>query len=191
VKSLKDSFLAEVLQQIKSREARDLVHKELNDHLGKSKAGFIAKGMNEEEAEEKAVLQMGSPIELGEQFNKLHRPKIDWLLLGLFMVALLMSFLPLLNIQEMYHENLMVKQGIYIGIGILLAFSMMFVDYRRMARWGATRGKGKIKICFFVSLCYNHRRKVSSFFGFCLVWRLNNTIRKDTFLFLCIFILLG
>ncbi|WP_053362323.1 FtsW/RodA/SpoVE family cell cycle protein [Bacillus sp. FJAT-27251] len=135
MKSLKDSFLAEVLQQIKSREARDLVHNELNDHLQKSKAGFIAKGMNEKEAEEKAVLQMGSPTELGAQFNKLHRPKIDWLLLGLFVVALMMGFLPLLNIQELYHENLMVKQGVYMGIGILLAFAMMVVDYRRLAKW--------------------------------------------------------
>lgn len=128
-------FLSEVLEQIKSREAKDFVYRELTSHLQKSKTELMAKGMNEDEAIEKAVLQMGSSTELGQQFNKLHRPKIDWMLLGLFAAALIMGFLPLLTIQELYAENYLLKQALSIGIGAALAAAMMFFDYRKLERF--------------------------------------------------------
>ena len=134
MKSIKESFLKEVLQYIKSKEAKVLVQKELSFHLRKSKAELESYGMNEEAAEEKAVRQMGSPAELGQQLNKLHRPKVDWILLVLFVAALGMGFLPLLSIQEPY-TNLVGHQAIYIVIGALTALTMMYFDYRKLEKW--------------------------------------------------------
>ena len=51
---------------------------ELDFHLKQAKNMWIEKGLSEEVAEDKAVEQMGSPIKLGQELNKLHKPKVDW-----------------------------------------------------------------------------------------------------------------
>ena len=53
---------------------------------------WVEKGLSEEVAEGKAVEQMGSPIKLGRELNKLHKPKVDWFLLILLVVAMGLGF---------------------------------------------------------------------------------------------------
>lgn len=134
--NLKEHFLTEVMQYIKSREAKEVVHKELSYHLKMSKAELVSKGSNEEEAEEKSIKQMGSPAELGVHFNKLYRPVFDWKLFGLFIVIISMGILPIINVQDELSFNLMVRQIIYIGMGILVTITVMLIDYRKIKKLG-------------------------------------------------------
>lgn len=53
---------------------------------------WVEKGLSEEVAEDKAVEQMGSPIKLGQELNKLHKPKVDWFLIGLLVAAMGLGF---------------------------------------------------------------------------------------------------
>ncbi|PAV29135.1 hypothetical protein CIL05_12085 [Virgibacillus profundi] len=69
-----DFFLKEVTNQIRSKKAKKNVEAELEFHLNKSKEYWVTKGFDEEDAEIKAVEQMGNPIILGNEFNKLHSP---------------------------------------------------------------------------------------------------------------------
>jgi cell division protein FtsW (lipid II flippase) len=135
MKNLKEYFMDEVLQQIKSKEARNFVQKELAYHLRKTKSELVAAGLSEEAAEEKAVLQMGSPSELGQQFNKLHRAKIDWMLLGLFIFALGMSLLPLLSVKDTLAYSIVGNQTFFILTGVATAIVMMYFDYRKLEKW--------------------------------------------------------
>lgn len=132
----KDHFLAEVLQYIKSREAKEVVYKELSYHLKMSKLELVSKGSDEEEAEEKAIKNMGSPKEIGTHFNKLYRPKFDWKLFGLFIIIIAMGVLPTLHVQDRFAENLFLKQITYIAVGIVVAISVMLMDYRKIKRFG-------------------------------------------------------
>ena len=86
------SFLNEVRDQIKSTEAKDFVEVELDYHIKEAKSHLLAKGLDEAEAEEKAVGQMGSPVTLGQKLNKLHRPKVDWLTVVLLLTAMGLGF---------------------------------------------------------------------------------------------------
>ena len=65
---------------------------ELDFHLKQTKDMWIGKGLSEEVAEDKAVEQMGSPIKLGQELNKLHKPKVDWFLIGLLVAAMGLGF---------------------------------------------------------------------------------------------------
>jgi cell division protein FtsW (lipid II flippase) len=135
MRNLKEHFMAEVLEQIKSKEARNFVQKELTYHMSKTRSELVNQGLSEEVAEEKAVMQMGSPSELGRQFNKLHRPKIDWMLLGLFIIALGMGFLPLLSVQDEFAFSIVANQAVYIFLGCATALTVMYLDYRRLGNW--------------------------------------------------------
>lgn len=106
---------------------------ELVHHLSRSKAQMLAKGMSEAEAEERAVRQMGNPIELGKQFNKLYRPKIDWMLISLCVLAFAMGLLPLLNAQGVY-PGIISRRILHIALSLTVAVVMMLVDYRKLER---------------------------------------------------------
>ncbi|WP_462413577.1 FtsW/RodA/SpoVE family cell cycle protein [Neobacillus sp. Marseille-QA0830] len=134
--ALKESFLQEVLLNIKSKEAKELVRKELTYHLKQAKSEMVAKGLPEEQAEETAVQNMGSPAKLGQHFNKLYRPKIDWILLSLFLIAIMMGILPQLHANDQYQGNFLMRQVIYIILGAAVAFITMRVDYRKTEKLG-------------------------------------------------------
>ena len=136
----KERFLAVVTGQIRSREARIHVEKELNYHLKETKKYWIDKGMTDIEAEEKAVKQMGDPQKLGVKMNKLHRPKADWLLLSLLAAVMALGILPILALDaEVYGEmrdSFLQKKSIFGLAGLALAVCIMFFDYRKLQKWG-------------------------------------------------------
>ncbi|HDR7287270.1 FtsW/RodA/SpoVE family cell cycle protein [Bacillus cereus group sp. BfR-BA-00331] len=129
-----ERFLTEVTNHIKSKEAKDLVATELNFHLKQAKNMWIDKGLSEEVAEDKAVEQMGSPSKLGRELNKLHKPKVDWFLIGLLVAAMGLGFLPVLVFE--YTNDVMINKVIFVILGVVTAIGMMLLDYRKLERMG-------------------------------------------------------
>ncbi|WP_283750540.1 FtsW/RodA/SpoVE family cell cycle protein [Bacillus cereus] len=129
-----ESFVSEVTNHIKSKEAKSFVATELDFHLKQAKNTWIEKGLSEEVAEDKAVEQMGSPIKLGRELNKLHKPKVDWFLLILLVAAMGLGFLPVIAFG--YMNDLLMNKVISVILGIATALGMMLIDYRKLERLG-------------------------------------------------------
>ncbi|PDZ57302.1 cell division protein FtsW [Bacillus cereus] len=129
-----ERFVSEVTNHIKSKEAKSFVATELDFHLKQAKNTWIEKGLSEEVAENKAVEQMGSPIKLGQELNKLHKPKVDWFLLILLVAAMGLGFLPVFVFE--YTNELMINKVIFIILGVVTAIGMMLLDYRKLERMG-------------------------------------------------------
>ena len=129
-----EHFLQEVTNHIKSKEAKDLVAAELDFHLKQTKNMWIGKGLSEEIAENKAVEQMGSPSKLGQELNKLHKPKVDWFLLILLVAAMGLGFLPIIALG--HTNDLLMNKIIFVTLGIATAIGMMLLDYRKLERLG-------------------------------------------------------
>ena len=129
-----DHFLNEVTNHIKSKEAKSFVATELDFHLKQAKNTWIEKGLSEEVAENKAVEQMGSPIKLGQELNKLHKPKVDWFIIILLVAAMGLGFLPVVALG--YTNDLLMNKVIFVILGVATAFGMMLIDYRKLERLG-------------------------------------------------------
>ncbi|MED2015759.1 FtsW/RodA/SpoVE family cell cycle protein [Bacillus wiedmannii] len=129
-----ERFVSEVTNHIKSKEAKSFVATELDFHLKQAKNTWIEKGLSEEIAENKAVEQMGSPIKLGQELNKLHKPKVDWFLLILLVAAMGLGFLPIIALG--HTNDLLMNKVIFVIIGIATAIGMMLLDYRKLERLG-------------------------------------------------------
>lgn len=71
-------YLKQLTRQIQNREVRCEIMKEYEEHIMDCKEALMGNGMTEEEAEEKAVEQMGDPKEAGIQMNHVYRKFIDW-----------------------------------------------------------------------------------------------------------------
>ncbi|MGM2509711.1 FtsW/RodA/SpoVE family cell cycle protein [Bacillus cereus group sp. BceL035] len=128
-----ERFLKEVTNHIKSKEAKDLVAAELDFHLKQAKNMWVEKGLSEAVAEDKAVEQMGSPIKLGRELNKLHKPKVDWFLIGLLVAAMGLGFLPVITFG---HADLFMNKVIFVILGVVTAVGIMLLDYRKLERLG-------------------------------------------------------
>ncbi|WP_395761290.1 FtsW/RodA/SpoVE family cell cycle protein [Bacillus sp. 3G2] len=129
-----ERFVSEVTNHIKSKEAKSFVTTELDFHLKQTKNMWMDKGLSEEIAEEKAVEQMGSPIKLGQELNKLHKPKVDWFLLILLVAAMGLGFLPVIAFG--YMDDLLMNKVISVILGIATVVVMMLIDYRKLERFG-------------------------------------------------------
>ena len=129
-----ERFVSEVTNHIKSKEAKSFVATELDFHLKQTKDMWIGKGLSEEVAEDKAVEQMGSPSKLGRELNKLHKPKVDWFLIGLLVAAMGLGFLPVLVFE--YTNDIMINKVIFVILGVVTAIGMMLLDYRKLERMG-------------------------------------------------------
>ena len=133
------NFLEEVTNHIKSKEAKKFVATELGLHLKKAKNTWIEKGLSELDAEDKAVQQMGSPIKIGQELNKLHRPRVDWFIIILLVTVMGLGFLPIVSLGNaglMDVNHFLRNKVIFVFLGVAAAIGMMMVDYRKLERLG-------------------------------------------------------
>lgn len=122
-----ERFIQQVTKLIRSKEAKANVAEELKQHLTLAKTKHMERGLSKEEAMNKAIHDMGSPIALGESMNKIHKPKLDWLLIAAFSTLLLCGFLPLEF--PAYPKKVFT---ILLGVGFVVVLYQY--DYRKIAK---------------------------------------------------------
>lgn len=129
----KKEYLEILAEQIRYKKALPMIEKELEDHMEDQKKDFLASGMTEKEAEAAAVMEMGDPVSVGVDMDRIHRPKMAWgliLLTGaLYLAGMIFRYL-------LYDRS---GLGIYIAnswVYYVLAFVVMigvcYVDYSRI-----------------------------------------------------------
>ena len=75
-------YLDTVREQIRWKRARPVVVRELEQHLTDQRDAFLEEGNTPEEAERLAVEEMGDPVSVGTELDRVHRPKPQWGLLA-------------------------------------------------------------------------------------------------------------
>lgn len=73
-----EEYLKKVTFMLDDLSMRDEIRGELSDHIEDLACAYMEQGMSLEEAERKAVQQMGNPKETGDLFNKVYHPKLEW-----------------------------------------------------------------------------------------------------------------
>ncbi|WP_409275988.1 FtsW/RodA/SpoVE family cell cycle protein [Neobacillus sp. SCS-31] len=130
-----EEFLSKVTSKVKSKEAHNMIKKELTHHLQELSQSYIRRGLSKEDAEEKAIQEMGNPFTIGEKLNPLHKPKMDWVLIVLFVLFAGISFLPLVDgIPEFSLSGtyFMWRQAIWYTLAVLVMIGFLFFDYQKL-----------------------------------------------------------
>lgn len=137
----KEEFVELLKEQIRNKKAKDLVACEIEQHIEDQKNAYMEAGDGEDIALEKAIEQMGDPIDVGKQLDKIHKPKLEWRILLVAMtlcfIGVFVQFYILSSVDNMQLIRGMnyVKQIIYIFIGLLFMLTMYFVDYTIIGRY--------------------------------------------------------
>jgi cell division protein FtsW (lipid II flippase) len=132
----KKTFLETVGNYIRSNDAKKIVAKELEQHIQTNIEHYLNEGFTEEMAEQKAVNQMGSPYTIGEKFNKIYKPRIDWGLVLLFLLVLGIGTLPLIILKDTTLSLNWTSKAFGIILGILIVLGLVLVNYKSWERKG-------------------------------------------------------
>lgn len=89
----KFAYIAAIVSKIDSKKKKWEIEKELAEHIDELMDFYINNGMSEEDAEEKAVEEMGPPETVSEELAKLHNINVRENVLTLFFSGVGVSFL--------------------------------------------------------------------------------------------------
>lgn len=128
-----EGFLEAVRGQIRWKQARKGLEAELRTHLLDQRDALMAQGMDEDAAAAESVRQMGDPVEVGMQLDRVHRPKPQWGLLILVGVILCAG----LVIQATVIQPDLPKVFASVIIGAALMLWRYFSNYQRLGRFPA------------------------------------------------------
>ena len=80
------------MEQVRWRRARPALAQELRTHLLDQRDACLTQGMSQTEAEAESLRQMGDPVEVGTQLDRVHRPVPQWGMLALVGLLLCSGF---------------------------------------------------------------------------------------------------
>ena len=141
-------------EQIRCKMARGTIEQEINDHIEDQKEEFLSEGMSQTEAEEAAVREMGDPVEVGLEMDRIHRPTMAW---GMIALIVGLSLAGYLLRSVMYQTALGIEQSagkteelFWTGmssswhtslelpallLGLVLMIGICYMDYTRIAAY--------------------------------------------------------
>ena len=135
-------YLDTVQEQIRWKRARPVVARELEQHLTDQRDAFLEEGNTPETAERLAVEEMGDPVTVGTELDRIHRPKPQWgLLAATLILALLGGILRVwltASGADMYENISPFRTAVALALGIACLLGAYFLDYTwltRHARW--------------------------------------------------------
>ena len=132
-------YLDTVTAQIRWKRARTVAVRELETHLEDQRQEFQAEGRSQVEAERLAVEEMGDPVAVGTDLDRLHRPRPQWGMLALTVALLLAgSWLryALTQAGAPWEKDLdPFRCALSAAAGAAVLMVAYFLDVSRLLRW--------------------------------------------------------
>ncbi|WP_346889769.1 FtsW/RodA/SpoVE family cell cycle protein [Clostridium sp. UBA1056] len=156
-----EKYIEEVCEMIKNRRVHENIKDELIDHIEEIIEDYIDVGLTEEEAINKALMQMGSSEVVGRDLNEVHKAVPDWMLLGITGLFILVGIFTLGFIQKnnaltlSLYFNFLGKTIIYALGGIILAAFLLKIDYRKFKKYSKYL-YGGVMIILLAQIVYGH-----------------------------------
>nr|WP_325219629.1 permease prefix domain 1-containing protein [uncultured Oscillibacter sp.] len=129
------AYLEAVQGQIRWKRARPLLVRELERHLEDQRDDFLKEGKAPDEAERLAVEDMGDPVTVGTELDRVHRPRPQWGLLGLTIALAAIGVVLLVLFRQSYVQQMGIMRFLAsLGLGTVAMLGMYFFDVSRLVR---------------------------------------------------------
>ncbi|WP_248928556.1 FtsW/RodA/SpoVE family cell cycle protein [Paenibacillus hamazuiensis] len=138
---LVQEYVNDICRQVRAKELRKEIKLELLSHLDELVESRKERGHDGDEAARWALEQMGNADEVASGLNRVHKPRIPWLLLGclalLVAIALVVMYAVELSYaagpRRMYGgEDLFLRETVNMALGAAALFAASRIDYRKL-----------------------------------------------------------
>lgn len=156
----KSEFITAVLEQIRCKKVHEILGKELEAHIDDCAEAFADEGFSPEEAEEKAVLTMGDPVETGVRLDRVHRPKFPWAIALSALLLLIAAMLAEYFLRAHFGFKAFIDEdfgvNIFLGAAIAIVSAAVFclADYTVFLK--APKAVYAVYLIGFAVLLYYH-----------------------------------
>lgn len=154
-----EEFIRNITDQIRCVRARETVARELSDHIKDQAETYERAGTEHEEAVRMAVREMGDPVQIGVELDRIHRPQMDIRMIAMVFVfslgGLLLQYFGggytrLSNVNDApVFVNLFGRQCILLLLAFAVMVGMYFLDYSFIGRHGIAVYVG-MSVLFFI-----------------------------------------
>lgn len=162
-------YINSVCNQIKWKNSHIYISKELENHIIDQKDSFISQGLGEEESIEKSITEMGDPIVVGTDLDKIHKSKIEWSIVGLTSITLLLGLVVQFIIANEETIPSISNSIIYSFIGLVAMTIAYFVDYTIFGKYPYRLYFGFLAIVLTIGIASPYIRGNPSYSKFILL----------------------
>ncbi|MDD3412831.1 MAG: FtsW/RodA/SpoVE family cell cycle protein [Lachnospiraceae bacterium] len=128
-----EDFLNTLLEQIRCNKAKPFIEEEIRGHIEDQIADSISYGMTKEAAEQAAIADMGSPVEIGISLDQIHRPQISWGMLALMAMISVAGIV----IHSLIGNSIEGSSSfaLYTAVGFTVMIGIYRIDYSVVAKF--------------------------------------------------------
>ena len=131
-----EEFIKSVTDQIRCVRARAGVAKELSNHIEDQTVAYEEEGDSHEEAVKRAVREMGDPVEVGVELDRIHRPQADFKMIGMAFVFSVAGFFVLCATSGLAaFPEYLIRQFFVLLLSFGVMAGMYFLDYSFIGRY--------------------------------------------------------
>ena len=131
-----EEYITTLTEQIRCKKVIPKVAQEIRNHIADQAQAYEQSGIAHDKAIERAVLEMGDPVEAGAALDRIHRPQFDW---RLFAITVFFSvtgvFLMYVTGALGSEQNQLVRQFAFTALGIGIIILICFVDYTFIGKY--------------------------------------------------------
>ena len=132
-------YVDTICQQIRWRKAHSRVSEEMINHIVDARDSYMAEGLDENAATEKAINETGDATNIGTQLDRIHRPKPQWGMFAATGVCLIIGLLIRMFVfTDEDRVGLMFVRLFYTGIGIAGMIIAYFTDFTVIGKYPKT-----------------------------------------------------
>lgn len=138
-----EEYMASLMEQIHDKRAKQLVAKEIRNHIEEQAESYETEGMDHVGAIKEAVRQMGNPVDTGMELNKIHKPRMPWVMLGLVVLLMIAGIVMQAVVfaegatsrWNLNWDSLLPKTIVYNLVGFAVILLLLYVDYNFIAKY--------------------------------------------------------
>lgn len=134
----KELFIKNVVEQIRCVKVREDIGRELADHIEDQTEAYEEAGESHEEAVRRAVQEMGDPVAVGVELDRIHRPQTDYQLIGMALVFSVLGYFLLcaLNAEGLAdYPGVLIRQRVVLLLSLGVMAGVYFLDYTFIGRY--------------------------------------------------------
>ena len=125
-----------VNEQVRWKVAHVNISEELENHIDDQKNAFIQQGMDKDEAIEAAVKEMGDPYSVGLSLDRVHKPKVQGMMLILAIILTFIgAFTRYLIVKDLGSTRFMFNDAILLITGIALMILFYYIDFSIIGKY--------------------------------------------------------
>jgi len=125
-------YVKTVCRQIRWKKAHTRISDEMENHIKDGRDSYIAQGLDEQAATEKAIVDTGDAMIIGTQFDSIHRPKPQWSMFvwiaGFLLLGILISVL-------VFDGMGIYRRLFWTAAGMLVMIAAYFADFTLLGKY--------------------------------------------------------